>query len=535
MSWVLKLLLFCLLSSVFLSPAKAQTGCVPNPNASDNPFVNGCSLPVSGLNAAIPTINPMSAKYGAKCDNVTADQAAINSAASDLSALGGGMVLIPPNKFCGYSGTVHVPANVKLVGGGHRTSGLTALSANLTGVSLDGNYSGVESLVVNCGAAGANSSGNCINVAAGVREILIKDYALLTPFVGISTTTAVLVTIKDGYIINPTATTGECILINGGNNQVVYNNFCQGVQLSQPRAGIEIQASQGAWLDNNQTLFTGVGELIDPGTGQTVTWIFETRGTYDTGSGNGISISPSGSGIVRGFTCVECWTSTNTLSGFVVQPSNTASVDGVEIVAHRSFNNQNYGATFAPLNTATIKNATVKGGFFCGNSGAASNTYDGIFVGVVTDVNITGARSGPCAGFSDFQRYGININGATANNIVMVGNDLNGNLAGRAAINFPNSAIATIQNNSGIDDQMPTVASATTITAPLNPTFFVSGSTVTQNILGGWQGRVMTMIPTGAVPFNSGGTSGQDIAVSVTGTANVPNIAALAGSHWYVK
>jgi hypothetical protein len=74
--------------------AQAQTGCVPNPNNTPPPFVDGCPLTAAGLNSAIgkgSSVDPRN--FGATCgatDSTSGIQGAINSVVAT-----GGVVVIP--------------------------------------------------------------------------------------------------------------------------------------------------------------------------------------------------------------------------------------------------------------------------------------------------------------------------------------------------------------------------------------------------------------------------------------------------------
>ena len=133
-------------------------------------------------------------------------------------------------------------------------------------------------------------------------------------------------------------------------------------------------------------------------------------------------------------------------------------------------------------------------------------------------------RSGACAsGSGPRQAWGIFGSSASANYLAIADNDLTGNATGPASLSVP--AIAggvgdfTISaDNVGIDDITPTVASASTITAPLNPTFVVTGTTTITTVKGLWQGRRFTIIPAGALRFATGG----NIAAGCTATPGAP-------------
>jgi len=76
-----------------------------------------------------------------------------------------------------------------------------------------------------------------------------------------------------------------------------------------------------------------------------------------------------------------------------------------------------------------------------------------------------------------------------------------------------------IEANPGVDNVIPTVASAATLACPVNPNFKVSGTTGVTAVTGMWAGRRGQLVTTGgAVTF----TAGASIANTVTTTQNRP-------------
>jgi hypothetical protein len=509
----------------------AQQGATVNPLPGSVWTYLGATFGADWVAPATPATGGLTTaiSFGAKCDGVTNDAPALNSGTAAIAAAGGGVLFMPAGKTCAVAASVTVPSNVKLMGAGFN-SAIKALTANMTVISITGSYSGLESLQILCSTGVASTSGNCVNIAAVQREILLRDFRIYEPYTGIATTSSVLVTIKDGYIYDPTPTTGRCMLINGGNNQVISNVFCQGKsQAEQPQFGFEIQATQGIWLNNVQALWAGNAMYLDPGDGQVITWVFDTQSAYDTGSGNGIAIVPSGTGSVRGYYCMGCWTSTMQISGVVVAGGGSTAVDDVHFVGHRSFNNQQHGFTVAAVQNLVIQDSSI-----CGNSGSSSGTYDGIKMVDTTHVMIQGNTIGNCAGFGGgSQHAGVNVDGVTTDQLSVIANRLSGNVVPGSISNFDWGKIAVIRDNMGWDDQLPAVATATSITLPLNPTLSLTGTTNVQNITGGWQGRQVWILPTGVFQFVGGGTSGLGIGNPFTTQANVPVLATFVGTAWW--
>jgi hypothetical protein len=118
----------------------------------------------------------------------------------------------------------------------------------------------------------------------------------------------------------------------------------------------------------------------------------------------------------------------------------------------------------------------------------------------------------------------------TGDNILIEGNDLNGNLTG-AILNSGTASNAIITNNLGIDNVIGTVASGATISLPLNPVISLTGSATATVINGAtFAGRQMKIIPTGAAIFTAGATIGNNY----TAVANVPFGATWSGTKLFL-
>jgi len=131
------------------------------------------------------------------------------------------------------------------------------------------------------------------------------------------------------------------------------------------------------------------------------------------------------------------------------------------------------------------------------------------------------------------QQYGIHIPSGAYNQLNITGNMFFGNVAGPIS-NGATGVNQIIKNNIGIDDIIPSVASAAALAFPLNPIIALTGTTGVTSITGPvWDGREVKMIPAGSVTF----TAGNNIANTVTTTQNVPLTATYASGAglWYLK
>jgi hypothetical protein len=509
----------------------------------------GCwnaTIPASSSTTAAIGISVPVTLYGAKCDNTTNDATAINAALTSVSALGGGIVTIP-NSTCRYGSTITIPQNTKLFGQGAGSSTLGALSTGLTAINFSGNNSGLERLQINCGQAGANLTGNCVAFSANVAQVLINDFIIQSPYIGIYISSDVLITVQNGYIYAPTSSSvsgvtgggGRGIVINGGNNQQITNVFTEGASsTSQPYAAIEVQASGQVVLNNNQGLWTGSGMVIDPGAGQAVTWLFDSQSAYDTGTGDGILINATNGGVARGIYEIGTWTSTMQGNGVTVNRDSSSTTDDIHFIGHRAYQNGLHG-----FNLVYGARVTIEGSSACGNSATTTHTYDGVKIGApMTYVDIHNNTIGGCAGEGTSQNFGVEI-ASGANYVNISGNDFNGN-GGGGPLGIAQPLVnATIENNIQVDDVITSVASAgysTTgvctgltdcVILPPNPVFYISGTAPIENLQGGWIGRKVKIIPTGAFSFIGGGNLGN----AFTATINIPFDVTWDGTNWYIE
>ncbi len=118
--------------------------------------------------------------------------------------------------------------------------------------------------------------------------------------------------------------------------------------------------------------------------------------------------------------------------------------------------------------------------------------------------------------------------GGNQSAIMIVGNDLCNSTNPVSTLTFTIAGV--VSNNECIDNTIPTVASATSIAAPLNPVIFLSGTTTTTTITGGRVGQQLTIISSsGTVTIGGGG----NIPIAVTLVQNNRRVLVYDGTSWY--
>jgi hypothetical protein len=456
------------------------------------------SLPAEGVDVRV---------WGAVCNGSTADHVAINAALAALSALGGGVAVLPP-KTCAYGAAIQQPAGTKLKGAGHKTSILASLVTNIDGIDVNGANATIESLEVNCGAAGTNTAGTCVNVSNEAAQFMIDDFTISGAFTSFYTGTAALITLMNGYIGPMTVTTGSGVVINGGDGQNIINVLCQGsnsqLPAPQPRSCLDVYSTGGLYLFNFMGLLAGNGAIYEPGTGQTVFAVYDYNGDYDSNLGTSISFAPTGTGKIssfRGFGTYASYSNT----GVSISPAADATIEDVRFTDHVGYINTQDG--IAVSGSGTVTDLVIDGGSICGNN-TGSSTYNGISLySTVNHFTLTGARIGNCDGWPGTQQYAFYSSQTTTNYLNITGNDFSGNNTNAASIALAasNATVMNLDHNIGIDDVIPAVASVSTITAPLNPQFSITGTTTVSNINGLWNGRKYVMNIRNGVTFTLGG------------------------------
>ena len=152
----------------------------------------------------------------------------------------------------------------------------------------------------------------------------------------------------------------------------------------------------------------------------------------------------------------------------------------------------------------------------------------GIFVGAgATGFAINDNIVKNISGGTGAQDWGINFLGAATG--IVTGNVLAPNAAG--PINFGGAFAGVCTDNEGVDDVIGgPIASATSIAAPANPIFKVTGTTTITTITGGWTGRRIRLLKedSGSLTVGGGG--------NIPGTHTMAQNSALDlswdGSNW---
>jgi hypothetical protein len=345
--------------------------------------------------------------FGAKGDGVTNDTAAIQAA---INASAGKNILMPSGNYL-CTGTIILPASTTLYGDGIGST--TLIANNLTGdlVTLNGDYSAIKNITIAPTITKTSGASIVMNgFGSQAIDILIDNY-----FIGFITTGTVIY-IARVNIRNCVSASGIGISIRNGNDQYLTEIVADNPNGIFPFAGLQITASGGVFASRCDFIRFGIGILVNPTSGQEVTWTFMTDVATDTCSINGWNFTPSGTGRVYGTSLENCWAASASGAGFV-SGFDTGVVNGMNLTNFRALANGNEGI-FLGSNTSNFSSSnTIASGnnkLLTGRAGiriAASN------------ITFMGGSSKATSGLTDIQSYGVLID-STSSGVLLEGVDV---------------------------------------------------------------------------------------------------------------
>lgn len=341
-------------------------------------------------------------------------------------------VAVPAGQFKLGAATVPLLAGCVIEGAGMEASVIT-VSGTLDVFTTAVGYTGISGLSFR--SDGYRQAGAVFRITAAVRGNFFRNIRSQNQFLTFALSAdAVITYLENIEILDATPVTGGGIFIDGGND-----TFMRGIVMDaagpQPRFGLRIQNTQAVWVTDCDFLHAQVPLLIDPTTGDRITWCFFNQVALDQGTSNGIEINVQGTGTCRGLFFTSCWSATNN-RGVLIDKASGAQLDLVKFDGCEVMNNSLQGY----LVKAGI-NVTINGGTVAGNGLAGYNTYAGIdFQSGLTGFSAKNVRSGAVAGFAVIQSYGILI-GSGCDNYQIVGNDLQGNASGNLADNSASTSV----------------------------------------------------------------------------------------------
>lgn len=368
--------------------------------------------------------------FGAKCDGVTDDTTAINSALTAAMALSGA--------------TVQFPAANCIVS--------TLTNINVKGVLIKGAGVGATKIITNATTGDVFWFGNPgvpFNECGGIEDLTIQSNVTRTNGYAIRIDGC-----EQGIINNiKLATTGgngidfgrtgglatiwfvenSDIEINGsfigirtvhGIERHFNNLWLRGTSAVGSR-GVQILGDGADWWTDVDVVAFEIGILVDSASND-ISWLHMENVLSDTNTLYGFQFT--GANIINGTDLLSCWSSSNgpsTLNGrgFLINTAN-----GLLIQSSRVLNN---GGPGIELNSG-VSNVEISGGFMSGNSIGSVGATHGILMTGTSNVRIHGVRSGQTGivATGNSQGFGIAVSGTGNTNYAIYGNDVSNNISG---------------------------------------------------------------------------------------------------------
>lgn len=290
-------------------------------------------------------------------------------------------------------------------------------------------------------------------------------------------------TIRDVHCVNMVATNGRAVSARSGGSNLILENFVvDGGVGTQCYAGIYAEEWDGIFASSGtQMNRCGNGLVIAPPATKVFDHLFAANVSLDTCSGVGVLLKASG-GSIRRLVYSAGWIGSCTNSGIQVEAGATVTgflIDGVRVV-----NNGSYGIFLQ----APVENLRITDSVISGNGWTASGTFSGIFIangGTYTALNISSTAIRPTEGFSNTQRYAIEVQAATGpafSNCVIEGCDLSGNVTGPAFWASGDPRTIFMRNNTGFITEAQGTVTQTATSATVTVTHGLSVTPVVGEI-----------------------------------------------------
>jgi hypothetical protein len=491
-------------------------------------------------------VTPMD--FGAVGDGVTNDTTAVQNAINTVTAAGGNHTLyLGGHSYC-VSGLV-LNAPIRIVGSNktfqsNGSPGFTQCVQNNPVLTIQpgANGSVLEDFVINGSTTLSTSGAEIINQAGST---LISQVTINNPCVGIeddgNNNIYSGITISGsrsdsnscgGFWVGRTTTNESTIDVRITNSVLPLTGY---------QFGIQLQDSGGAYIYNNDILFSQYGTLVDPGANQFTDWTFASNTVLgDSVLYNGLLMSPGASSAqIRGFFCDQCWVGSVGKSGssfinepgIVLQNPNGGNFVGAHFTSLRAFSVGGTGFVVGP----NVADVVLNDSALCGLNLSNSTNVFGAEINGGAAVHIqnnriafgcNGTRGNPLTAAILIQ------GGSLTGPLMVVGNDLSGNTTPiSVASAFSATQMAIIEHNLPYPNGLTTVTAAATITAPIQSIFALSGTTTISTINGYWLDRRITMIDTQGAALST--TGGNIAAVPASFTANQTIECYWSGASWY--
>jgi len=441
------------------------------------------------------------APYNAKGDGVTDDTGSFISAIADILADGGGTLWIPAGTYK-LSSTISISNPIKIVGDGLASIiQTTSATADVIRITSTSNDPGVEIEGLFFKSSVTRTAGFYINSVSAngtkVRRCRFEGAYNCIGATGSPNFQGLVV--EDNEIIG---CLGSGVIISGANGTqgcvqfyIRKNKFTGAAIGSQTPIGVLVTSAGDLTICDNHFLFCSTGIAIVPATGNDIQMLKIYDNWIDSGSANGISVSPTG-GTVRAVDISRNWIATFSLDGIVA--SGTGLIKALRILDNEMGGFGNIGINAA---STIVSNLVIDGNMIgqCASHGISTVANLNGFV-------ITGNSIGAVGEWLQNQGWDILVNAGTSDSYTISGNRLTVGVLG-ALSDGGTGTTKFVGSNLGVAAVVPTIASAANITlTPGRSLFFISGTTNITSITAATPdvGRIVTLIFTGILTFTDG-------------------------------
>lgn len=372
--------------------------------------------------------------YGADPTDAADSTTAFTNAISAISS-SGGVLYVPPGSYK-ISTLAQVNSNIVIQGAGKGVTVINLTSTTLNGIQIGSTGTSAQNVAIQdltINAAVTKTGGASLlvintNAATVERISFTGNHYVPLEIEGGGNNYKTRVRDCDWNLASYVAgSTGYGILI--GNMTGPVDTMIDGCEMGAYYNGIRIVQCGGLWLSNiDVTGCYSDGIIVTPGSSQSANCVWCYNVESDTNGGYGWNLT--GAGNINNMQMVNCWGSSNTLSGLI---ANSAGVNGLLVIGGNYINNHQHG-----IYLFNGYNVTINGALAAYNSQGSTATYHGIcaYAGFSNFIitNCTSGQAGQVLG-TNVQGWGIFIAAGTSNNYLIRTNLLPANFSGTISDN----------------------------------------------------------------------------------------------------